>query len=168
MSKIKKHYELKVQPTIKVLLYGQPGIDKSTLALSAPSPLFIDFDNGVHRVQPQHQNDTVPVEKWEDVIELLDEDLSAYQTLIIDTAGKMLDYVSDYLIRQNPKFKKSDGNLTQQGYGARKNTFRQFFAKISLLGKNLVFIAHDKEEKDEDLKFVRPDGGGSSGGDLIK
>ena len=168
MSKIKKPFELKVQPLVKILIYGQPGIGKSTLALSAPSPLLLDFDNGVHRINSVHQTDTVPIEKWEDVLEVLEEDLSNYRTLVIDTAGKMLDFVSDYLIRQNPKYKRGDGQLTQQGYGARKMAFKSFFAKIIMLQKNLVFVAHDKEEKDADSKFIRPDVGGSSGADLIK
>src|SRR5690242_2633620 len=120
MSKIKKPFELKLQPLVKVLIYGQPGIGKSTIALSAPYPLLLDFDNGVHRVNNLHQTDTVPIEKWEDVLDVLEEDLSPYKTLIIDTAGKMLDYVSDYMIRQNPKYKRGDGQLTQQGFGARK------------------------------------------------
>jgi hypothetical protein len=168
MSKIKKPFELKLQPLVKVLIYGQPGIGKTTVALSAPSPLILDFDNGIHRVNTLHQTDTVPIEKWEDVLEVLEEDLTAYKTLIIDTAGKMLDYVSDYMIRQNPKYKRGDGQLTQQGFGARKLAFKSFFLKISQLQKHLVFVAHDKEEKDSDSKFIRPDVGGSSGADLIK
>jgi len=88
-----------------------------------------------------------------------------YQYLRSTTA---LDFVSDYLIRQNPKYKRGDGQLTQQGYGARKLAFKSFFSKIVLLQKNLVFVAHDKEEKDADSKFIRPDVGGSSGADLIK
>lgn len=168
MSKIRKPFELKLQPLVKVLIYGQPGIGKTTIALSSPSPLILDFDNGIHRVNTLHQTDTVPIERWEDVLEVLEEDLTPYKTLIIDTAGKMLDYVSDYMIRQNPKYKRGDGQLTQQGFGARKLAFKSFFLKISQLQKHLVFVAHDKEEKDSDNRFIRPDVGGSSGADLIK
>lgn len=83
---IKKPFELKVQTSIKTLLYGQPGIGKTTLALSAPSPLLVDFDNGVHRVDPMHQSDTVQVESWQSMLDLLNnEDLASYKTLIIDT-----------------------------------------------------------------------------------
>jgi hypothetical protein len=37
-----------------------------------------------------------------------------------------------------------------------------------MLGKHLVFVAHEKEEKDGDQKIIRPEIGGSSAGDLIK
>ena len=36
------------------------------------------------------------------------------------------------------------------------------------MGKNLVFIAHEREDKDGEQKIVRPEMGGSSVGDLIK
>lgn len=168
MTLIKKPFELSVQTTIKALIYGQPGLGKTTLGLSAPSPLLLDFDGGVHRVQPMHQCDTVQIAQWEDVLAVLNEDLRPYQTLVLDTAGKMLDYMGAYLIKMNPKLGKSNGALTLQGYGERKAEFNAFLKRVTLMGKNLVFIAHDKEEKEGDTKIIRPEIGGSSGGDLVK
>lgn len=168
MSLIRKPFELKVQTTIKILLYGQPGIGKSTLALSAPSPLLLDFDNGVHRIASIHQTDTVQIESWQNMLDVLKEDLSAYKTLIIDTAGKMLDYMAMYIIQRNPKMGKANGALSLQGYGERKAEFRNFLKVVSLMGKHLVFVAHDQEEKNGDEKLIRPEIGGSSAGDLIK
>lgn len=168
MTLIKKPYELKVNTTIKVLLYGQPGIGKTTMALSAPQPLLLDFDNGAHRVNPMHQSDTVQITSWEDALNVLDEDLSPYKTLVIDTAGKMLDYISVYIIAKDFKLARKDGALTLQGFGVRRMVFQNFLKKVSLIGKHLVFVAHDKEEKDGETKFIRPEIGGSSAGDLIK
>jgi hypothetical protein len=168
MSLIRKPAQLTVQPTIKVLIYGQPGLGKTTLALSTPQPLLLDFDGGVHRVSPQHQTDTLQVNSWEEVLSVLKEDLTAYKTIVIDTAGKMLDFMATYIIKNDPKMAKRDGGLQIQGYGARKVMFNVFLSQVTQLGKHLVFVAHDKEEKDGDTKFVRPEIGGSSGGDLIK
>lgn len=168
MSKIRKPAELQVQKTIKALIYGQPGLGKSTLALSAPSPLHLDFDRGVHRVNPAHHKDTLQVDSWEDVLEVLNDDISSYKTIIIDTAGKMLDFMTAYLIKNDPKLGKPDGSLTLQGYGARKGAFVAFLRQVDQIGKHLIFVAHDKEEKDGEQKIVRPEIGGSSSGDLIK
>lgn len=168
MSIIRKPAQLTVQQSIKVLLYGQPGLGKTTLALSTPQPLLLDFDGGVHRVAPQHQVDTVQVNNWDEVLEVFKEDLSAYKTLVIDTAGKMLDFMSAYIIKNDPKMAKRDGALQLQGYGARKVMFSNFLNMVNRQGKHIVFVAHDKEEKDGDTKFIRPEIGGSSGGDLIK
>ncbi|MDR1630303.1 MAG: ATP-binding protein [Oscillospiraceae bacterium] len=168
MSLIKKPHELTVQPTIKTLIYGQPGLGKTTLALSAPNPLLIDFDGGVHRVNAAHQCDTLPVRNYQEFLDVLKEDLSHYKTLVIDTAGKMLDYMGAYLIAGDPKMGKRDGSLALQGYGARKAEFVRVLKQISIMGKHLVFVAHEKEEKDGDQKIIRPEIGGSSAGDLIK
>ena len=50
MSLIKKPSELAIPSTVKMMIYGQAGMGKSTLALSAPKPLLLDFDNGVKRI----------------------------------------------------------------------------------------------------------------------
>ena len=64
--------------------------------------------------------------------------------------------------------KKADGTLSLQGYGVRKNMFINFVNQVSLLGKSVVFVAHEREEKNGDEKQIRPEIGGSSAGDLIK
>lgn len=167
-SLFKKPSELKVAPAIKVLIYGQPGIGKSSLALSAPSPVLLDFDGGVQRVNGAFQCPTLQVENWEQVTEALNEDLSEFKTIVIDTVGKMLDYMSEYIIRTDPTKAMRDGSLSLKGYGVRKQMFINFVGKCSTMGKNLVFVAHEREDKDGEVKVVRPEIGGSSAGDLIK
>lgn len=169
MNKIKKPHELSVQTYIKALIYGQPGIGKTTFALSTPRPVLLDFDNGVHRVNAMHQTETLQVESWQDVIEVMaDGSLNSYQTIVIDTAGKMLDAMGAYLIKNNPKLGKANGALTLQGYGERKCEFTNFVKRISLMGKHIIFVAHEKEEKEGEVKYIRPEVGGSSGNDLYK
>jgi hypothetical protein len=107
MTLIRKPYELNVQTKIKALIYGQAGMGKSTLSLSAPKPLMLDFDGGVHRVNYAHQVPTVQISCWEDCENVLKEDLSEFESLVIDTGGKMLDYMSDYIIRKTPKMGRS-------------------------------------------------------------
>jgi phage nucleotide-binding protein len=168
MSLIKKPHELNPRSVFKVLIYGQPKIGKTTLACSAPSPLLLDFDNGVGRVRDEHRIDTLPISSWQDVIDTLKEDLSAYQTLIIDTAGQMLDYMSAYLINDDDRLAQKNGALTQRGYGARKVMFRDFIQQVRMMGKHLIFVAHETEEKEDDVTKKRPEIGGSSRGDLIR
>ena len=115
---IKKPSQLEVSGSVKILIYGQPGLGKTTLGLSAQKPLLLDFDGGVHRVNPMHQTDTLQVNSWDEVIDVFKEDLRPYETIIIDTAGKMLDFMNVYLIKNDPKLGKRDGSLSLQGYGA--------------------------------------------------
>jgi len=169
MSKIRKPHELNVVTNLKCLIYGQPGLGKTTFALSAPNPILLDFDSGVHRVNPLHQKDTLQIESWQDCLNELNEGtFNAYQTIIIDTAGKMLDYLGAWLIQKNPKLGKSNGALSLQGYGERKMEFSNFIKRLSTMGKHIIFIAHEKEEKDGESNYKRPEVGGSSGNDLYK
>ena len=169
MGLIKKPNELTVKSTLSALIYGQPGMGKTTLALSAPHPLLLDFDGGIHRVNAAHRVDTVQITKWEEVDEVLTSgEIGEYKTIVIDTAGKMLSFMDKYIMQNNPKMKKADGTLSLQGYGVRKNMFINFVNQVTLMGKSVIFVAHEREEKNGDEKQIRPEIGGSSAGDLIK
>ena len=54
MSLIRKSTELNIPTNVKMMIYGQAGMGKSTVALSAPKPLLLDFDNGVKRMNMAH------------------------------------------------------------------------------------------------------------------
>lgn len=171
MSVFKKPSELEFATTIKMLVYGQPGIGKSTMALSAPAPVLLDFDGGVQRVNVSFQCPTLQVKKWEEVVDAINElrsGNSEFKTIVVDTAGKMLDYMSDFIMRNDTKMRMKDGSLALKGYGARKVMFQNFLRDVTMLGMNIVFVAHEKEDKDGDVKIVRPEVGGSSAGDLMK
>ena len=170
-SLFKKPNELEFVKTIKMLVYGQPGIGKSTMALSAPNPVLFDFDGGVQRVNVAFQCPTLQVKNWEEALQALEELRSGEvpcNTIIIDTAGKMLDFMSDYIMRNDSKMRMRDGSLSLKGYGARKVMFVNFLREVSMMGKNIVFVAHEREDKDGETKIVRPEIGGSSAGDLMK
>jgi len=164
---IKKPHEIDVQTKIKVLIYGQAGMGKSTLALSAPKPLMIDCDGGVHRVNVDHRCDTVQVESYADCLALLKENLSAYESIIIDTGGKLLDYMGAYIIERNPKMGKANGSLTLQGYGERKMEFSQFCKQVGMLNKHLIFVAHRETRTEGDNTRYVPLFGGSNYDSLV-
>jgi hypothetical protein len=154
---------------LKALIYGQPGLGKSTLAISAPNPVLIDCDNGVHRIAASHRVPFLPVKSYEEVLAVINSnDIAQFETIVIDTAGKLLDYMSAYIIKENPKMGRKDGALTLQGYGVRKYEFINLLKMVSTKGKHLIFVAHEYEDKSNETKVVRAEVGGSSGGDLIK
>ena len=157
MGLIKKPNELQVKKTLSALIYGQPGMGKTTLALSAPHPLLLDFDGGVHRVNAAHRVDTVQITKWEEVDEVMQSpEIADYATFVIDTAGKMLSFMDKYIMQNNPEMRKADGTLSLQGYGVRKNMFINFVNQVSLMGKSVIFVAHEREEKNGEEKQIRP------------
>lgn len=150
MSLIKKANELEIPLTVKMMLYGQAGMFKTTTALSAPKPLLLDFDNGVKRVSLDHLNgvDILPVKSWNDVNEVLKENLDAYQTIVVDTIGKMMDYIILYKCGlKQPAIRDWSGINAE---------FSGFVRNLSSLNKNIIFVAHRDTRKEGDETVFIP------------
>lgn len=150
MSLIKKPAELVIPSTVKMMIYGQAGMGKTTLALSTPKPLLLDFDNGVKRVNMSHLNgvDIVPVCAWSDIKDLMNEDLSAYDTIVIDTIGKMMDYIISYKCGHRLPSIKDWGGINAE--------FSWFTRALSGLNKHIVFVAHRDTRKEGDETVFIP------------
>ena len=171
MGIIKRPSELSVKATLSVLIYGQPGIGKTTFGVSAPNAVLFDYDNGVQRINGAHQVPTLQPTSWEDTnlaLQELETEMPEIQTIVIDTVGKMLDYMTSYIIKNDPKMAMRDGSLSLKGYGVRKQMFINLLKRLSVMGKNVIFIAHEREERRGEETFKRPEIGGSSANDLIK
>ena len=153
---IKKPSEIiNTENKFRVLIAGYPGIGKTTLGLSAPNPLLIDVDFGINRVMASARKDFIQPENYEELLNDLKEDLSDYETIVVDTGGKLLDLMKAYVIKSNIKNAKKDGSLSLQGYGAVGREFTRFMNYIYYeLRKHCVIIFHAVEEKqDEDTKL---------------
>lgn len=168
MALIKQPGELQPKTTIAALIYGQPGIGKTTLACSAPNPVLFDFDGGVTRINGAFQVPTVQVSRWEEVAEAIDEMGTMFNSIIIDTVGKMFAYMEDYIKRTQPKMKQADGSLSLKGYGVRKNMFNEFKNGLICKGINVIFVAHDNETRQGEEVKIRPLISGSSANDLMQ
>ncbi len=119
----------------------------TTLALSAPKPLLLDFDNGVKRVNTAHLEgvDIVPVQSWSDIQGLLMQqsaELAPYQSIVVDTAGKMIDFIIAHVCGNRQPQLRDWGKINQE--------FKWFTRTISGLNKNIVFVAHRDTRKDGD------------------
>lgn len=154
--------------TINVLIYGQPSTGKTSICYTMSNPLVIDFDGGAHRSQQSPLGTTVRVDCWDDVQEVMTSYVPNYDTIIIDTVGSALDFMAASIIATNPKMGTVKGTLTMQGWGELKAVFQQWFKRLNVAGKDVVMIAHHREEKEGDAVRKRPDIQGSSYGLVMK
>lgn len=152
--------------TITILIYGSPGIGKTSLAFTAEAPLLLDFDRGAHR--SGFRKDIVQVERWADISSLSSADIGEYKTIVVDTVGRLLDVMSADIIQRNPKMQGFGGALSLQGYGALKAAYATWLGSLTSMGKDVILIAHDKEDKKGDAPIVRPDIQGGSYGEVFK
>jgi len=165
MLKIVKSSEPLLVERINICIYSPPGLGKSTLAFTAEAPLMFDCDGGAYRAK--NRKDTVPVEKWADIAEMTAEQLAPYKTIILDTAGRALDFLSADIIAKNPKM-GFGGALTLQGYGQLKSRFSQWLKMLRTFGKDVVLIAHMDEQRNGDDVIERLDVQGGSKGEIYK
>ena len=152
--------------SIVLMIYGQPGIGKTSIAFTSEAPLCLDFDKGSHR--SKFRKDSVSASSWDDTKDLSEEDLALYQTIVVDTVGRALEALSREIIRSNPKMGQADGALTIQGYGSLKARFAAWLSTLRSFGKDVILVAHEKEDKKGDDLIVRPDITGGSYGEVFR
>jgi hypothetical protein len=151
---------------IVLTVYSQPGLGKSSLSFTADSPLLLDFDHGSYRAAVR--GDSVPVGPWSDVAGMNAADLEPYKTIIVDTAGRVLDALALDIIAGNPKMGRADGSLSLQGFGALKSRFAQWQSFLRSQGKDIVLVCHMDEQKNGDDTNERIDAQGSSKNEIYK
>jgi hypothetical protein len=147
-------------------IYAQPGIGKSSLAFSSEAPLLLDFDGGSYRAFAR--KDTVQVSSWADVKAIDAEDLKPYKTLVFDTAGRALDWLTADIIGKNPKMGRGAGALTLPGFGELKSQFIAYTKLVRTLGLDIVLVVHSDEQRSGDEVIERLDVTGGSKNEIYK
>lgn len=136
-----------------MILYGPPGIGKTTLALSAPDPILIDFDHGISRVKAQHRKATMVCKTYEEVLSDVERpEIASFRTFVIDTGGSFVTYLQDWAMRTNPaQNRQKNGALSLKGFGAVKQEFQRFTGYVrDVMRKNIIYVFHSDEQKDKD------------------
>ena len=152
--------------TVTLQMSGPPGVGKSSLANSAENPLTLDFDLGAHRAVGR--KDTVRIGSWAEVANISTEDLAGYKTLVIDTAGRALDFLSRAIIDADNKMRNKNGGLTLPGYGALRTQFSAWMATIRNAGLDVILVVHSTETQDGDTVRERIDVTGGSKGEIYR
>ena len=152
MSLIRKSTDLALPNAIKMMIYAQAGTGKTTLSLSAPKPLLLDFDGGVNRINLAHLEgiDIVQVTEWAEIKQLLSSphELAPYMSIVVDTVGKLLDFIITYKCGQRqPRV---------QDWSGINAEFLWFSKQLAALNKHIIFIAHRDTRKEGDRTVFIP------------
>lgn len=139
-----------------IVIYGTGGVGKSTLAAMAPSPVFIDLENGTSELDVQRI--TQPDWTFDALCACL-ADVSQFaqdETVVIDSATRTQDLIIQQVVDNHDTFKSIEDWDYNKGYQMLCDGFDKYLALIQRLianGKNVVQIAHDTTQK-----FQNPEG----------
>ena len=126
-------------------LYSAPGWGKTSLACTADKPLLLDADKGSHRASGVKAR--VIINTWRDVVGLTADDLTPYNTVIIDTGGTLITKLMAFLISQDPKNAGSYGGMSGKGWGNVNSAIDVLLSKIIGAKKDVVIVCHMEEQE---------------------
>ena len=169
MSFLSKPSEIVLEKTYSMIVYGEPGIGKTTTALSASKPCLINLDASIKRVDSDFWVPTLQAKKYEEIIGLINsKEINEFDTIVIDPFADLIELMIAHLSEKFPKI-QSGNTLTQRGWGEVKAEFKNFWRIIKSKEKSLIITAHEKSETVADTSYFVPDvGRGSSGKELMK
>lgn len=135
------------------IISGQPGLGKTTLALSAPEPFLFDTDNGISRVRAEHRSVTSNVSSYGELLEDMNsEEFQAAKTVVIDTGGTLVQLMKEWAKKQDAKAAK-DGRAM---YGVIKTEFDRLCWHIrNVAKKHLIVVFHTTEQAKGDTIQTR-------------
>lgn len=147
--KIIKANEPLTVTSLKVLIYGEPGVGKTSVASTAEAPILLDFDKGAYRTP--FRSDVMEVSNFLEIFSI-SEHLKNYKTIIIDTVDTFLDFIGSHILQDDPRLAKNK----LQFYGRLKDEFTNVMKVFSAQNKDIIMISHLKEKEEGDLRIKRP------------
>ena len=105
------------------------------------------------RVKKEHRKDSSICKTYEELLADIKSMEGHYKTVVIDTAGALLDLMKDWAIRTDPKASKASGGFSLQGFGIIKQEFLRLSAELRKKF-NVVYLFHESMDKNgEDVYY---------------
>lgn len=140
----------------KILIYGRPGVGKSTLATHAPSPFFLDLENGLKRVDCAKTPN--PLTSFDEVVGWLRWFVKnqEFKTVVIDTIDALERFLAQRVVEAWNRGNKQVKTVADIPYGrggdllvAEWMGVIDIFNKVETAGKNIILTGHEQINKFE-------------------
>lgn len=151
---------------LKLCLYGSPGVGKTKFACESPGTLLIDTEHGSRTLKNHPELSGVRILKVKAVDdlskvfwELKDGAFPEYKTIVIDTLSELQKRALDEQLKLAARVDPKRDPFVPEGKDYQRNTeqIRKLVMSFRDLDRNIIFTAHELEEKDDDGTFkVRP------------
>lgn len=138
---------------IKMVLYGEPGVGKSTFAVHAPKPFFICTDGNYEWLDGADPNAYCEINKWSDAKKLFNSGFEGYDTIVVDLLEDLFKY-NEYEYCSRNKIEHLSDLGYGKGYDATRNEFFIEITKLLGLDKNVILIMHGMDKVVKDRRGV--------------
>lgn len=139
----------------RLLVYGTPGIGKSTFAAQAPKPIFIPTEDGLDEIECDRFDLAENYKQIIQALQLLLREEHDYQTVVIDSLDWAEKLIWEELCREYgvSSIEKVDGGYAR-GYTHALSYWTQILTLLQQLreeqGLLIILVAHSKIERFED------------------
>ena len=149
---LKKASELEAKP-LRALIYGEPGVGKTTLLATLPRPVAIlDFEGGASvRLRGESDIYIAEISNYEELKEALREleNLREIRSIAFDGFSVFLQALLDEIVAKDGKL-----NPTFVHWNKLTGIAKRIILALRRPGKHLVFTAFEKQRKDKEGKTV--------------
>ncbi len=146
-----------------IMLYGLPGVGKTSLAAQFDKVLIAGFEMGTNALNNVYVQ---PIKTWQDWKQMVnqlcrkDELKEKFHAIAIDTADEAWSLCSKFICNQNGVDELRDLPWGQ-GYDLAKKEYAQTFRDLAYNGYGLIFTSHStektyKDEKGEEYTMIVP------------
>lgn len=142
---------------LRLIVYGAPGVGKTTWAASAPNPIFLDYENsttvlrGTSLEDVPVINDRKTLSDYDQVLRFIRSD-HGYGTIIIDSVSAMYDA---YLMTHMKGKKKGDRHIALfADFRKVVNVLKEVFYALIDAPCHVILIAHEKYRVDNESQRI--------------
>jgi len=152
----------------RILIYGPPGIGKTTLAAEFPAPAFLQLEDGAPADVDLHGFGRAELGSFGAVMDAMGafySDKHDYRTLVIDSVTELQKYIFAETCARGDEKGNAKANIEDFGYGKgyvyAARIWQEFIDGVNALrhdrGMAVVLIAHSRIERFDDPETVSYD-----------
>ena len=136
---------------VKMVIFGLPGVGKSTFAAGTPNPLFISTDGNFEWLGLPEKNN-IRVSTWKQAKDIINNivvgkpEYKDYETIIVDLLEDLYVWAEDEFCKREGIIHIGDYKSMGAGYSVVRKEFFAQISKLLSIDKHVILISHEADK----------------------